>query len=191
MDYFKLMNDVLEMNMSDEGFRFWSAIEKKIPPCWNKFSSSTGKYHKKENGHNPSISQHTHEMLYAAVPLLSMFNIKSKTRESDIILLAIAFHDSFKYGVENKSIFSMYTDSKHDKNTADIILENREVFKKLFTDDEVILLEECVRYHSGRWSTDAKKDFSFSKLNPYTMFIHMLDMLSSRNLIKLLPGENK
>jgi hypothetical protein len=184
-DYFKLMNDILEMNMTDKGFRFWNAIEKKIIPCWGKLSSSTGKYHKKAGGYVPSVAEHTHEMLYAAVPLLSMFNIKSKTLEADTLLLSIALHDSCKYGISSNSLFNTFTDNRHDKNTADIILEGKETFLKLFNEEQFNLLEESVRFHSGRWSTDADKDFSFSKLNPITMFVHMLDMLSSRNLIKI------
>jgi hypothetical protein len=186
----KLLNDILEANMTDDGFKFWKALESKIPSVWSRFTSSTKKYHLKSNGYVPTIAEHTYEMLYAAVPLLRMFDISAKTRESDMILLSVVLHDSFKYGTSPNSVFAMYTDKAHDKVTADIIHENKEVFGRIFSDEQFKILEEAVRYHSGRWSTDAKgKDFTFQGLRPFTFFLHMLDMLSSRDLLKVKNGD--
>jgi hypothetical protein len=68
----------------------------------------------------------------------------------------------------------------------DIIQQNRETFLKLFSEEEFNILEEAVRFHSGRWSTDVPKNkpFTFKDYNPETMFVHMLDMFSTHDLIQ-------
>jgi hypothetical protein len=47
-------------------------------------------------------------------------------------------------------------------------------------------MEEMIRFHSGQWSTDVSKDkkFDFNDYNPETMFIHILDMMSTADLIQ-------
>lgn len=186
MDYLNSIKELLEINLTENGNKLAIMMLKNIPNCWAKRTSSTGKYHRKSNGFVPSTAEHTYEMLYAAVPLLSMLDIKVKTNEADVILLAITLHDAFKYGSRDDAEYnSFHTYKEHDKLSADIIHENKNFFKKIFDEEEVVLLEEIVRFHSGRWSTDAKKDFSFKNLDPKTMFVHMLDMLSSRDLLKV------
>ena len=189
MDYLKKIEDILSENMTEECFKLWLDMKEKIYNIWEKPSSSTLKYHKKEDGSVQSIIEHTYEMIYATIPLLSIFNIKPKSNECNRLLLAVFCHDSFKYGSSSNAIFNLHTDKRHDKITADIIHKNRNYFLQIFNEKEISLLEENVRYHSGRWSTDAKQDFSFKNLDPTTMFVHMLDMMSSRNLIKIIDGD--
>lgn len=171
-------------NMSPKGFEFWKKLESKIPDIWKRSTSSTRKYHKKEDGSVPSIEEHTYEMLFAACKLLSVFEIESKTKEADVILLAIILHDSAKYGKEDP-LSRIHTCNNHDHIIGDIILLSKNTFLKYFDSNEVLLLEEMCRFHSGRWSSDAPKDFSFKNLDPKTFFLHLLDMFSSRNLIKI------
>ena len=47
-------------------------------------------------------------------------------------------------------------------------------------------MEEAIRFHSGQWSTDVPKNkpFSFKDYNPETLFIHILDMMSTADLIQ-------
>jgi len=56
----------------------------------------------------------------------------------------------------------------------------------VLTEEQFFVLEEAVRFHSGQWSTDVQKGkkFKFSDYNPETMFIHMLDMMSTADLIQ-------
>jgi len=47
------------------------------------------------------------------------------------------------------------------------------------------LLIETLRFHQGRWSTEApKQGFDLHDYHPYTVFIHILDMLSANNCLK-------
>lgn len=181
MNYEEKISEILEKNMSERGFKLWSAINSRLANIWDKLASSSKKYHKRSDGSVPTIAEHTYEMLYAAVKLLSMFNVKKNTVEADVLLLSIALHDSLKYGHNGNN---EHTDKEHDRRVADMVKSNKETFLKLFSEKQYQILEESVRFHSGRWSTDTKNPFSFNELHQETMFVHMLDMLSTADLIK-------
>lgn len=188
MNYEKEINIILKENMSERGYKLWIGIKKILPDIWNRPTSSSGKYHQKEDGSVPTNAHHTFEMLYASIPLLSIFNFKKKSSKYDMILFAISFHDSFKYGPLSSR---KHTDKTHDKQIGDIIIQNKSTFLKLLNEKEFYILEQMVRFHSGRWSTDVKNinEFTFENLYPETLFIHMLDMMSTHNLIKILNSK--
>jgi hypothetical protein len=183
MNFREKIGDLLKENMSERGFILWSGIDKRLPNIWSMPTSSTGKYHRKIDGRVPTISEHVYEMLYAAVKILNIFDIKPKTTDTDKILIAIALHDSLKYGIMGNR---KHTDIKHDKIVADIVSENKDIFLKLLTEDQFYITEEMLRFHSGRWSTDVSnhEKFNFKDYNIYTFMIHMLDTLSTADIIK-------
>lgn len=182
VDYKEKMNTLLKQNLTSTSFNLWSGANEKIPSIWDRQSSSTGKYHQKEGGYVPSLAEHTWEMLYACTKIWSLFDVQPRTEAGDILLLAIAFHDIFKYGRTPETC--THTDTTHDKLCADLIEKGKNTFLKVMSENSVNLLEECIRFHSGRWSTDASKDFDFKKYHPFVFFIHVIDMFSSRDLIK-------
>jgi len=181
--YLEKIKELLEQNMTEKGFKLWSGINKILPDIWNKSTSSTKKYHKKLNGDIPDIAEHVYQMLYAATKVIRLFGIENKSTEGDKIYLAIVLHDSLKYG---KFGSQKFTDYKHDKAAADMIASNKDTIMKLLTEEQFFTLEEAVRFHSGRWSTDVEdiEKFSFRDYNPETMFVHMLDMLSTADCLK-------
>lgn len=183
MNFKEKVIDILETNMTERGFKLWQGINKRMPDTWNKPTSSTGKWHKKMNGKIPDQAEHIYHLLYSAVKLLRMFDIQSKTTDADKLLLAIALHDSLKYGMLGTR---KHTDYEHDKNAADLVCANKSTLLKLFTEDQFNIIEEAIRFHSGRWSTDVPKNkpFTFKDYNPETFFIHMLDMMSTADLIQ-------
>jgi hypothetical protein len=185
MNYKEKVIEILEANMSERGFKLWKGINQILPDIWDKPTSSTGKYHKKQNGDVPNIAEHVYQMLYAAVKTLRMFNATPKTPDADKILMAVALHDSLKYGNMGTR---KHTDKQHDKLAADMIASNRDTFSKLFSDDQLHTLEEAVRFHSGQWSTDIPKNEKFewskSELKTETFFVHLLDMFSTADLIQ-------
>jgi len=173
---------LLEENMSEKGFVLWDGINQRLPDIWENPTSSTGKYHKKMNGDVPTQAEHVYHMLYSTVKLFRMFNIEKKTPDADKLLFAVALHDSLKYGELGTR---KHTDYTHDKNAADMVSQNRETFQKILTEEQFFVMEEAIRFHSGQWSTDAKnKNFTFKEYNPETMFVHMLDMMSTADLIQ-------
>jgi len=173
---------LLEDNMTEKGFALWNGINSRLPDIWENPTSSTGKYHKKMNGEVPTQAEHVYHMLYSTVKLFRMFNINSNTEDADKMLFAVALHDSLKYGELGTR---KHTDYKHDKNAADMVSQNKETFQKIMTEEQFYVMEEAIRFHSGQWSTDAnKKNFTFKEYNPETMFVHMLDMMSTADLIQ-------
>jgi len=183
MDYKAKIFELLKNNMTEKGLNLFRGIAQLVPDVWNKPTSSTGKYHKKKNGDVPTQAEHVYHMLYSAVKLFKMFNISKKTSDADKILLAIALHDTLKYGTLGTR---KHTDNQHDRAAADMIAQNKATFMKILTEEQFCTLEEMVRFHSGQWSTDVVKSqpFSFKNYKPEAMFIHMLDMMSTADLIQ-------
>jgi hypothetical protein len=183
MNFQKKIIELLENNMTERGFALWQGINKRMPNVWERPTSSTGKYHKKKNGNIPTQAEHTYHMLYSSFKLFRMFDINIKTPDADKILLAVALHDSLKYGQMGTR---KHTDKLHDKNAADLICSNKETLLKLFTEEQFNTIQEGIRFHSGRWSSDVAKNtpFTFKDYNPETFFIHVLDMMSTADLIQ-------
>ncbi len=184
MNYKNKVIEILEANLSERGFKLWRGINQIMLDIWNFPTSSTKKYHKKQNGEVPDIAEHVYQMLYAAVKMLRAFDIQIKTIDADKILMALALHDSLKYGPHGNR---KHTDKKHDKLAADMIASNKDTFIKLFNEEQFYILEEMIRFHSGRWSTDIPKNKKFewndSGLKFETFFCHMLDMLSTADCL--------
>ena len=105
-----------------------------------------------------------------------------------MMLLAIVLHDSLKYGNFGSRV---HTDKTHDKNIADLVVQNKETFCKLLSEDEFDIMEKMLRYHSGRWSTNVYNEFKFEDYPPEVQFIHTLDMLSTKDLIKIWEKDLK
>jgi len=183
MNYKEKVIELLEKNMTEKGFKLWTGINSILPDIWDKPTSSTRKYHRKLNGEVTSNGEHIYQMLYCATTLIRMFDLVPKTTEADTIFFAIALHDSLKYG---KFGSRKHTDLRHDKHAADVICENKDIFLKILTDDQFQVLEEGIRFHSGRWATDVSRHepFSFKDYNTETLMIHILDMLSAADLIQ-------
>jgi len=181
--YKTAIKELLEKNLTERAFALWNQLNSLFPNIWDFPTSSTGKYHQKKDGRVPSCAEHVYEMLYAASKMLRAFNIKDKTADCDMVLLAVVWHDAFKYG---KNGSAKHTIPKHDKIMGDVIAENESTLKEIFTDDQVKTLELMVRFHSGQWSTDnhKKNEIDFTEFPQYILFIHILDMLSTANCLK-------
>ena len=181
-------NEIVSSCMTEEGIKLWDRIRNQIPPVWDRLASSTKKYHLREDGSVPNVEDHTLEMLYAASKVLSLFNIEKKTKDADIILFSVLLHDAFKYGVQPQN--NPHTHRHHDKIAAETIRAARWLFQKdNYTDNQLDILEEAVRHHAGRWSTDLNKEnFDSKKFNLQTIFLHILDMLSTHNCLRMPNG---
>lgn len=182
IEYYEKIEKLLGQNLSQKGFELWKTTDEKIPNIWQRPSSSTGKYHKKADGSQPTIAEHTYHMLYAAAKIMRMFNFKAKSSDGDVLLLAIVFHDCLKYGEKGNR---PHTSSTHDKDAADMIARDRKLLLQILSADQVDNLIDGIRYHSGQWSTDVPGGkFSFRDGPSTSMFIHTLDMLSTSDLIQ-------
>jgi hypothetical protein len=179
----KKLYETAKSNMTDNGYGLFRDMEETLPNCWHRLSSSTQKYHKKDDGSVPSIALHTYEMLNTAVKVLPMFGNDIKSTKNDALLMAIVFHDMFKYGPEGTLT---HTTNDHEQTMANYFLDKKDIFLNHFKDEEFELFIKCIRYHSGRWSPEAKriKDFSFDNLPKEVLFVHLMDMLSTKDCLK-------
>ena len=181
-NYKERIVDLLEKNMTEKGFKLWKGIDKMLPDIWSKLTASTMKYHKKQNGDVQDIAEHVYQMLYAAIKIMKLFDINPNTYDADKLLFALALHDSLKYGNLGTR---KHTDNQHDKEAADMVYSNESTFKRLLSDEQFQVMEEAIRFHSGRWSTDIRnKEFDWKNYNIETFFVHILDMLSTQDLIQ-------
>jgi len=184
VNYKEKIDELLEKNMTENGFKLWLGINTKVVDIWNKPSSSSGKYHKKNDGRVHDIAEHTYEMMYSALKIIRMFDIKIKTSRCDGVLFAIGLHDILKYGEHGELD---HTTGKHDQLAGNLIEGNFETFRKIMDDKDIVVMIEAIKFHSGRWSTDIKdrNNFDFKDFYTETMFVHMLDMLSTGDCLKL------
>ena len=188
VDFFTNIDALLKDNLTLDAYKLWVAMKTKIPMVMHRPSSSTGKYHADEHGNVRSIAEHTYQILFTAVKTLKIFNISIPSKSSDVVLLAGACHDLVKYGCDDP-LHKRHTNSKHDKLIADILLFNKNRCLEYIQENDFAKLEQICRFHSGRWSTDANPNFDLSKLPVEVMFIHMLDVLSSENLLRIPVGD--
>jgi len=150
-----------------------------IPHVWERGTSSTGKYHQRENGEIDSIADHTYEMMYAAVKTFKLFGssrvggLDEDSLGLNSIVLSLYLHDITKYGEDGKLV---HTSKTHDKESGLFVMKHKEVLSKHTLFEK---LYDSVRFHSGRWSTD----FDVSKFSNMPFFIHTLDMLSTYNCL--------
>jgi len=181
------LDRLLRENLTETAYKFWEVAKEKVIPTnvWQELASSSKKYHNKEGGFVPTIAEHTCEMLRGAIKCMSMFGITRKTSECDLLIMGVLLHDAFKRGVDGTNRWTAYD---HDKLIADTV-QDSSAFLRFLSPEQHKILIDVLRFHSGKWSTDADKTFDFSKLHPYVLFVHSLDMLSSRNCLKLIIGD--
>lgn len=182
MDYVEAMMILAQHHMTEGGYELLLKIEDKMPDIWDRPSSSSGKYHQKADGKVPSIAHHTYEMLYAGCKIIRMFGGKLKSTNNDTYIMAIILHDIQKYG---KKGTQPHTSKTHDRDMADLLDKNIKTLMTHFTEAEALNVIMGVRYHSGRWSPNVENmlNFDFSEYPPIVMFVHMLDMMSTGDVL--------
>lgn len=172
------IDNFLQSKLSNKYWNFWQTFTSDFNLPYEKASSSSGKYHLNTAGKGHSVGEHTYEMLVAAESVLSLFGDSKQDQNYDIILLGIALHDIHKYGIRNTRD---HTTSDHGHITAQEI--ERKGMALGLNNREVTLLAEIIRWHDGRWSSvnPGRKPIEFTAA---TLFVHMLDMLSSRRCLR-------
>jgi len=180
-EYEEKIDELLEKNLTKEAFSFWLVAKTRIPDVNSRLTSSSKKYHIRDNGDVPNLDEHVYEMLRAGIRVYRLFGDGVKSSHKDAVLLSIVFHDAVKYGFKGDT---KHTLRNHDSLAGDMILRNKDTFLKFLSEGEFNVLEESVRFHSGRWSAEAKSNFDFKNYNPETFFLHMLDMLSTNDCLK-------
>lgn len=181
-EYKKKIDKLLEENLTEQAFSFWMTAKKRLPNIGDRLTSSTKKYHKRKDGTVQKLDEHVWEMLKAGNAIYRLFSTEKKRSHKDAVLLSIVLHDSLKYGEDG---LTEHTLKNHDSLGGNVIKKNKNTFLKFLSEDECNIIEEAIRYHSGRWSTDLKEQkINFKDYNIETFFLHMLDMLSANDCLK-------
>ena len=162
------INTLLQTRTHPDTYAYWCQIKGTLPDCWERSTSSSGKYHQRRDGSVPSIGEHTYEMLLAATKIGKLFGDKMMNPEMDALFLAIATHDVFKYGRDNDRA---HTTSDHDKLIGDWVCSDGLVIPKSVNKE---LWEKAVRFHLGRWSTDGKMEVPNTDEHVFHVFLGCL-----------------
>lgn len=198
---------LLSAAMTKPGYELLQNEMKLLPGTWNRFASSSRKYHRKKDGTVPSIIEHTYEMLEAALmpaesPMLCLLGVErpvpwGESLPVDMVCFAIMLHDSLKYGPKDISIvgssegdnvarIARHTTNKHPKLIADWVQIRQKLYEKHFNSPvQVDMIIEALRFHAGLWSPEAGELFTWRNKFPLSFFVHMLDMMSAGDKIKV------
>ena len=177
-DYASRIMKLAEQHLTQGGFKLFCIVERNIPDIWDRWSSSTGKYHQRIDGSVPSIAEHTYEMALAGIKIIRMFPGPAISTLNDARILGILLHDRVKYGLEGKN---PHTTRNHEQQMANLVMSQKKFFRRHFSEYEFNLMVDMIRYHSGQWSSDVpdKNNFNFKQYPPEVMWVHILDMLST------------
>ncbi len=189
MNYTEAIIDLAKESMTPKGFELLMFIEGKMVDIWDRPTSSSGKYHKKEDGSIPSNAHHVFEMLFSASKIIRMFGGELVSTQNDIYFMSVVLHDCMKYGKKGNT---PHTYNYHDRGMADLLEKNRNALLKHFSEAEMEMMIIGVRYHSGQWSKSIPKGeiFRFDDYPPIVLFIHTLDMLSTADCLKFPIVDN-
>ena len=83
--FLEKIDKILKKHLSEKSFELWIGIQERIPnKCWGKLSSSSKKYHRKEDEGNrvPSCAEHTYEMMHVADKIIDIFDKIIKTQNN-------------------------------------------------------------------------------------------------------------
>lgn len=173
---------ILALSCNLASIQYYRDCIEALPDIWNKPTSSTGKYHKREDGTVPTVAEHTYEMVLAGAKVVRLL-AEPRSVLSDTILVAIALHDGLKYGEDG---MRKHTNNAHDRAMADWIHNDGPEIPESIDMEQLCV---AIQFHSGQWSTDAKKlslpaETFFGTNKPIVLFIHMLDMLSTASVLR-------
>ena len=197
--------DYLRPRMTSQGFQIMTTLLKGVPfRVWRKPTSSTLKYHHKDDGKCLSVIGHTYEMIVAAytsqMRIFEWYDSGIPSKSSDAMTIGIMFHDAFKYGSDGKGVRAKwangpddgerYTDTNHACIAYVYLVDHRATLEDYFGAKLTEKIMMIVRLHEGRWSPIYGKDRN-SRADQYILearhreifTVHSLDMASANNTL--------
>jgi hypothetical protein len=179
--------DILKEMTTPNGYSLCNRLLIKFKDTLSRPTSSSGIFHNRDDGSVPTILSHVTTILDACYKTMISYDVKPKSSDADLLALAILLHDIYKYGRRNELFNSTYT---HDELVASKVWESREMFIEILSDYQIKILTDIVQFHMGRWASYFKykgnNELDFWKMgfHPFVYYVHLLDMLSSRNCLK-------
>lgn len=158
-----------------------------VPFVLDRPSSSTLKYHKKEDGSVPSIMAHTLEVMSGIDSMKRSILKTHSPRDYGLLMAAAAMHDGTKYGLPP----GRFTTSNHDQTAAKVCLNITKNYQEGLSAQDETALFCMIAYHNGPWSKKISLPY-YQYAYPWVL-IHVFDMASAANRLKqpMVSGKNR
>lgn len=158
---------------------------------WTKPSSSTGKYHSKQQIGNQGLLKHSLIVFKIMEYLTSLECTKQLLMKDldeyglylddyiDLLLISAFIHDAAKYGLESEEGYEYTTPTHPDLIYNFIYTECGVAYKRYEAELECIC--KLVASHHGQWNKDKRMEFQLPYPKTYgEMLVHQCDYLGSR-----------
>ena len=150
-------------------------------------AASTGKYHPSYAAGNGGLLRHSKAAMRIGYELLNNPTIGDKytSREKDLMLIALLFHDGLKLGLPKEK----YTRFDHPILMQKFIYDNKD--ELCLSDEDAVFLGDAIKTHMGPWTKDHDGvEVLEAPHTKYQNFVHMCDYLASRKFLEVPFDEN-
>ena len=150
-------------------------------------AASTGKYHPSYAAGDGGLLRHSKAAMRIGYELLNNPTIGEKytSREKDLMLIALLFHDGLKLGLPKEK----YTRFDHPILMQKFIYENKDELG--LSEEDASFIGDVIKTHMGPWTKNFDDIEVLEKPhNKYQNFVHMCDYLASRKILEVPFDEN-
>lgn len=150
-------------------------------------AASTGKYHPSYAAGDGGLLRHSKAAMRIGYELLNNPTIGDKytSREKDLMLISLLFHDGLKLGVPKEK----YTRFDHPILMQKFIYDNKDELG--LSEEDAVFMGDVIKTHMGPWTKNFDDEEVLEKPhNKYQNFVHMCDYLASRKILEVPFDEN-
>jgi hypothetical protein len=171
------IDNFLKEKLAPRYYAFWEQFTADIPLPFDKPSSSSGKYHQDTAGMVDNLENHSLDLMLFVDKLARIFGDSREQQHYDVLLLAAALHDIFKYGENNER---KHTVKNHDEIAARRVKERG--LELGLTEYEVETLYGLILVHPGRWNS-TNPGFQPITFTQMQLFLHISDMCAAARIL--------
>ena len=150
-------------------------------------AASTGKYHPRYAAGNGGLLRHSKAAMRIGYELLNNPTIGDKysSREKDLMLIALLFHDGLKLGLPKEK----YSRFDHPILMQKFIYDNED--ELCLSEEDAVFLGDAIKTHMGPWTKNYDDiEVLEAPHTKYQNFVHMCDYLASRKFLEVPFDEN-
>ncbi len=150
-------------------------------------AASTGKYHPSYAAGNGGLLRHSKAAMRIGYELLNNPTIGDKysSREKDLMLIALLFHDGLKLGLPKEK----YSRFDHPILMQKFIYDNKD--ELFLSEEDAVFLGDVIKTHMGPWTKNYDDiEVLEAPHTKYQNFVHMCDYLASRKFLEVPFDEN-
>ena len=150
-------------------------------------AASTGKYHPSYAAGNGGLLRHSKAAMRIGYELLNNPTIGDKysSREKDLMLIALLFHDGLKLGLPKEK----YSRFDHPILMQKYIYDTKDELG--LSEEDAVFLGDVIKTHMGPWTKNYDDiEVLEAPHTKYQNFVHMCDYLASRKFLEVPFDEN-